>query len=110
MSEAAKRNLHGKELKAKAGLETLRSPHGDSAPTCPIATAPAHRAVAGQATATPDQTKNTWQRRPAAGEAGASLKPRLKLVLTAGATLGLCLQFCTGLTFVPGATLGASME
>ena len=50
---------------------SLRSPHGDPAPTGPIATAPAHRAAAGEETVKPDQTKNTGQRRSAACEAGA---------------------------------------
>ena len=50
---------------------SLRSPPGDPAPTCPIATAPAQRTTAGQESIKPDQSKTTGQRRSAACEAGA---------------------------------------
>ena len=50
---------------------SLRSPHGDPAPTCTIATAPAQRAAVEQESIKPDQSKTTGQRRSAACETGA---------------------------------------
>ena len=50
---------------------SLRSPHGDPAPTCPIATAPAQCAAVEQQSIKPDQSKTTGQRRSAACETSA---------------------------------------